>query len=203
MGARSAAGSASREAAATREPARGREARRLGETAAARAHRRVWETPARSRPVSGSVPPGNEAGRTAKAGSVPLRRYLLRWGLVLQRELEQRGGEGRVGHQRHGGSGAEDSWGEEEFPEGSPAAVRRKPLAGSGAAAGLTLLPSDGPVEQGVEQQLEGSRISQAVEDLEDVGLGEEPFPAIQRLKNPKKQRVRSKTPRFEASPPR
>lgn len=49
-------------------------------------------------------------------------------------------------------------------------------------ARDLTLFSSDGPVEQGVEQELERSGVAQTVEDLEDVGFGEEPFPPVQSL---------------------
>lgn len=49
-------------------------------------------------------------------------------------------------------------------------------------ARGLTLFSSDGPVEQGVEQELERSGVAQTVEDLEDVGFGEEPLPPVQSL---------------------
>lgn len=60
-----------------------------------------------------------------------------------------------------------------------PQGGQTPPCPSLSSAFGLTLFSSDRPVEQGVEQQLEGSRISQAVENLEDIWLGEEPFPTI------------------------
>ena len=46
----------------------------------------------------------------------------------------------------------------------------------------LTLLATRATVEQGVEQQLEGSRGPQVVEQLQDVGLWQEPFAPIEGL---------------------
>lgn len=79
---------------------------------------------------------------------------------------------------------------DEEFPGG-----------GLRSAFRLTLFASDGPVEEGVEEQLEGSGVSQAVENLEDIRLGEKPFPTIQRLKNQKTSALKTKMTDFQASP--
>lgn len=46
----------------------------------------------------------------------------------------------------------------------------------------LTLLATRAAVEQGVEQQLEGSRGPQVVEQLQDVGLWKQPFAPIEGL---------------------
>lgn len=46
----------------------------------------------------------------------------------------------------------------------------------------LTLLATCTTVEQGIEQQLEGSRGPQVVEQLQDVGLWQEPFAPIEGL---------------------
>lgn len=53
---------------------------------------------------------------------------------------------------------------------------------GAPAQPHLTLLPPRTAVEQGVEQQLEGGRRAQVVEQLQDVGLREESLPPIEGL---------------------
>lgn len=49
-------------------------------------------------------------------------------------------------------------------------------------AGSLTLLAACAAMEQGVEQQLEGGRGPQVVEQLQEAGLGQQPFAPIEGL---------------------
>lgn len=73
--------------------------------------------PGRPAAIPQLQPPGNPFPTLL---TLKKNAHLLSLGLVLQRQLEQGGGERRVGDQRQGRSGAEDSffWGGGENEEG-------------------------------------------------------------------------------------
>ena len=69
------------------------------------------------------------------------------------------------------------------------------------APACLTLLATRATVQQGVEQQLEGSGGPQVVEQLQDVGLGQEPFAPIEGLQRGREAQLRA-LPGHRGCPP-
>lgn len=66
----------------------------------------------------------------------------------------------------------------------------------------LTLLAACAAMEQGVEQQLEGSRGPQVVEQLQNVGLRQEPFAPIECLRTGREGQLRGLPSSLACSPP-
>lgn len=66
----------------------------------------------------------------------------------------------------------------------------------------LTLLAPCTAVEQGVQQQLEGGGGPQVVEQLQEVGLGQEPFAPIEGLQREREERLRAPPGRRAAGSP-